>query len=104
MLNPQKFIDDSQRTVVTPCLCRLKCGLRLSTLAPRSAASLSTWACLTGAAHSALTLRDTLPALCFLSDRLEGLAEWPDQISEGLRGGYNALANGQVFWKKISSK
>ena len=55
MLNPQKFIDDSQRTVVTPCLCRLKCGLRLSTLAPRSAASLSTWACLTGAAHSALT-------------------------------------------------
>ena len=66
MLNPQKFIDDSQRTVVTPCLCRLKCGLRLSTLAPRSAASLSTWACLTGAAHSALTLRDKAASPRFL--------------------------------------
>lgn len=105
MLNPQKFTDDSQRPVETPCLPRLNCGLRPPTLAPRSAASLLTWACsdrrssLSADAQwqSRLT---TLPPLCFLSDRLEGLAEWPDQISEGLWGGYNALANGQVFWKK----
>ena len=107
MLNPQKFTDDSQRPVETACLRVLNCGLRPLTSAPQwgfsadlglsgrrsSPSADSQW-------QSRLT---TLPPLCFLSDRLEGLAEWPDQISEGLWGGYNALANGLVFWKKKNS-
>ena len=104
MLNPQKFPDDSQRPVETACLRALTCGLHPPTSAPQCGFSADLGLSGRPSSPSAdaqwQSRLTALPPLCFLSDRLEGLAEWPDQISEGLWGGYNALANGQVFWKK----